>query len=279
MDDPQIREMYQTVFDDIDAVTATVSYHRLLMSVYVLVLMFRFFKSFANQPKLALVTDTLLCGFVDIFHFVIVFLTIFLSYAVGAVILFGQHVRNLSRHTWAILTLFEMLMGDFDFNALAKVNRTTAFIWFFSFMWLVFLILLNMLLAIVMDHYAAVTQRSKDALTLWSQAATMVRRQRETNLGQRIGLDEVLDVVEKETMADVVTSEDLVRHLDKMPITQADRVVTRCEEWLKMNGQVEGVGMFDAMHLIGHIDRGLGRLQVQMNQVLQDHGQASHNGH
>merc|ERR1719498_247308 len=103
-----------------------------------------------------------------------------------------------------------------------------------------------------MDHYTEVKATTGDALTLWKQAATMVRRQRETNLGQRIGLEEVLECVEgSEWTSDDVTSEKLVRALEKLPMVQADRVVERCTDWLKTNGNVEGVGMCEAMHLIG----------------------------
>ena len=49
-------------------------------------------------------------------------------------------------------TAFICLMGDFDFPALYFVDPISSIIWFWSFNILVLLVMLNMLLAIVMDE-------------------------------------------------------------------------------------------------------------------------------
>ena len=50
----------------------------------------------------------------------------------------------------------QVLMGDFDFYEMSQVSAVFAFFWFWTFQGLVFLIMLNMLLAIVLDTYSQV---------------------------------------------------------------------------------------------------------------------------
>merc|ERR1719359_1273469 len=120
-------------------------------SDYTLVVMFRFFKAFRAQPRLAIVTTTLYNASGDMFHFCLVMLTIFMSYAMAGVILLGQSSADFMSLDFAVMTCFEMIMGDFEWDELARQHRYTAMMWFWTFMILVYLIMLNMLLAIIMD--------------------------------------------------------------------------------------------------------------------------------
>jgi len=74
------------------------------------------------------------------------------------------------------------LMGDFDYLAMSRVDSFWATVWFWSFMGLVLLVLLNMLLAIVMDNYTRIaTGTTGQADTLWAQTAKMRRKIQETS--------------------------------------------------------------------------------------------------
>merc|ERR1719326_1597919 len=67
-------------------------YHklRLVMAGYPLVIIFRLFKAFDAQARLAVVTNSLNKASVDLFHFLIIFLAIFGIYQISAVSLFGH---------------------------------------------------------------------------------------------------------------------------------------------------------------------------------------------
>ena len=58
-------------------ITAWYWYLKYMTSIYVVVMMLRFFKSFRANPRLNVVTQTITDGSVDIMHFGIVFGTIF----------------------------------------------------------------------------------------------------------------------------------------------------------------------------------------------------------
>merc|ERR550514_1215019 len=118
--------------------------------------MLRFFKAYSGQPRLAMVTSTLTRAATDLFHFMIVFMTIFLCYSYSGMFLFGRRVEKFSTATYAVQTCFNMVMGDFDWSELSEEHNFTAMMWFWSFMVLVVLVMMNMLLAIVMDVYTEV---------------------------------------------------------------------------------------------------------------------------
>ena len=69
------------------------------MCVFSFVMMFRFFKAFRANPRLAIAVNTLVKAAVDILHFFVVFLTIFLVFTLMAYITFGA---QLSRLVWGL---------------------------------------------------------------------------------------------------------------------------------------------------------------------------------
>jgi hypothetical protein len=126
---------------------------RMIQALYPLVIMARLFKAFGSQPRLAVVTRTLWSAWIDLFHFLIIFASVFFTYTVAGVVLFGRDTASFTTLARAMITCFRAMFGDFDWEELRKVGRLDAFLWFLPFMVLIVLILLNMLIAIVMDAY------------------------------------------------------------------------------------------------------------------------------
>merc|ERR1719316_2159742 len=113
-------------------------------------IMLKLFKAFSAQARLALVTQTLSRSFLDISHFGIVFLAIFSSYAIMGNLLFGREVQGFSTFGRSMNSCFLVLMGDFEYmEQMQEVGRYISRLWFWTFMVLVFLIMLNMVLAIL----------------------------------------------------------------------------------------------------------------------------------
>merc|ERR1719387_3042703 len=76
------------------------------------------------------------------------------------------------------------MMGDFDWEEINVVGRYEAFCWFATFNIVVVLLMLNMLLAIVMNAYDSVKQSLGKAETLWAELQQGFNRW----VGQRKGL-------------------------------------------------------------------------------------------
>ena len=90
----------------------------------------------------------------DVLHFGVVFISVFFSFAVAGIIIFGRDVEDFTTPIRAANTCFRSMMGDFDWDAIIVVGRVEASCWFIGFMLMIVMLLLNMLLAIVMDAYS-----------------------------------------------------------------------------------------------------------------------------
>merc|ERR1719487_1251150 len=57
---------------------------------------------------------------------------------------------------FAFVTLFRMMLGDFDMEDLSKLHRRSAWLWFIFYMVLIYLVMLNMIMAVILDVYTEV---------------------------------------------------------------------------------------------------------------------------
>ncbi|XP_030046524.1 polycystin-2 [Microcaecilia unicolor] len=92
----------------------------------------------------------------DIMGFAIMFFIIFLAYAQLAYLVFGTQVDDFSTFQGSIFTQFRIILGDFNFTEVEEANRILGPIYFTTFVFFMFFILLNMFLAIINDAYAEV---------------------------------------------------------------------------------------------------------------------------
>eukprot|EP00746_Dinoflagellata_sp_MGD_P019260 gnl/MRDRNA2_/MRDRNA2_144749_c0_seq1.p1 gnl/MRDRNA2_/MRDRNA2_144749_c0~~gnl/MRDRNA2_/MRDRNA2_144749_c0_seq1.p1 ORF type:complete len:858 (-),score=133.15 gnl/MRDRNA2_/MRDRNA2_144749_c0_seq1:10-2394(-) len=161
---------------------------RFFSSLYPVALALRLFKAFHAQPRLSLVTHTLMRASTDVLHYLVVFMSIFLTYVTMATSLFGREIEAFSTLERSFTTCFVVLMGDFDVAAMWEVGRGLAVVWFITFHVIIVLIMLNMLLAIIMDTYSDVKGHIQNAQTMGFQLKTLWRRWRQLRQGQRVSL-------------------------------------------------------------------------------------------
>mmetsp|Transcript_154343 Transcript_154343/g.273740 ORF Transcript_154343/g.273740 Transcript_154343/m.273740 type:complete len:512 (+) Transcript_154343:1-1536(+) len=172
-----------------------VRYLRLALAVYPSFIIVRLFKSFAAQPKLALVTKTLASATPDLLHFAIVFSSVFVTFAICGIVLFGKELRAFTNASRSILTCFRVMLGDIVWEDLAAVGRLEASVWLWSFIIIVTLLMLNMILAIIMDNYEQVKMDTGYAETLVEEAIQWYSRTRGIRNGTYVPLEGVLDSV------------------------------------------------------------------------------------
>ncbi|CAK4216905.1 unnamed protein product [Aphanomyces euteiches] len=135
---------------DINNVSACVS----LVSVAIV------FKYLRLNTRLNMLWTTLRLAAKDLIAFVVIFIFIFFGYAVMGFLLFGNHVREYRSLSGSLASCFQMLLGAFDFDALASANPVMSGMFFFSFMIFVFLIVVNMFIAILSEYYS-IAQEAK----------------------------------------------------------------------------------------------------------------------
>lgn len=222
-------------YTSLEAVCDCEKNFRLTLCVYPMMVMLRLFKSFAAQPRLAVVTETLKVGIVDIVHFFIVFMSVLCCLCLDSVLLFGQDLPDFATFPRSLHTSFRMMFGDWDWDAMEQVRRQYAYIWFTIFNVILSVILMNMLLAIVMESYLKVKTSSTDAITLPKQIQEMMRRYRQSKRKERKRLNEIydhfLEVAKKEGGGEkrmLESSKDVnAEYLQKIgvPPTQATRTL------------------------------------------------------
>eukprot|EP00064_Thunnus_orientalis_P016218 superscaffoldBa00003165_g16281 len=105
----------------------------------------------------------------DILGFAIMFFIVFFAYAQLGYLLFGTEVDSFSTFVKCIFTQFRIILGDFDYDAIDRANRVLGPIYFVTYVFFVFFVLLNMFLAIINDTYSEVKEElssQKDELQI-----------------------------------------------------------------------------------------------------------------
>jgi len=123
-----------------------------------------------------------------------VFLSVYVCMMVNSVLFFGQDVQEFASPPRAIHSCFRAMFGDWDWDKMKEIGFFKAQIWFWLFMVVMVLLLLNMLLAIVMDAYTEVKGKASNAATLPGQIQEMHRRRKQYKRGERVKLNEIYDV-------------------------------------------------------------------------------------
>jgi len=120
-----------------------------------------------------------------------VFSSVYFCMSVNAVLFFGQDDVHFTRLDWALFSCWRAMLGDWDWQALARIGREKAFIWFFLFLLIIVLILTNILVAILMEAYATVKGAAENADSLFKQVQNMMRRAKETRERKRVRLKDI----------------------------------------------------------------------------------------
>ncbi|CAJ1413661.1 unnamed protein product, partial [Effrenium voratum] len=184
-------EQVAAFYEALEEVCAEEKRFRLLLCFYPMLLMLRLFKSFAAQPRLAVVTDTLSLASQDLLHFGIVLLAVMACLCLNGVLLFGRDLEEFGNLFRSLHSSFRMMFGDWEWGPMEEVSRAGAYLWFTMFMVLVVIILLNMLLAIILDNYMDVKKISASAQTLGQQMQEMRRRRQMQKAQERVKLSDV----------------------------------------------------------------------------------------
>jgi hypothetical protein len=152
-----------------ESVSYQIGYIQYLMAQYLLFLMFRFLVSFAVQPRLATVTTTLRSVLPDILHFLVVFMPTFLAYVISGNLVFGRRMHEFASIQSSFASCFRIIMEcEFDWDTLAAEYYWTTALWIWTFIVIIVLILLNMVLAIILDTYNDVRQAALSGETVWT---------------------------------------------------------------------------------------------------------------
>ncbi|XP_063074755.1 polycystin-2 isoform X2 [Engraulis encrasicolus] len=127
-----------------------------LAAVIVFLAWVKLFKFINFNKTMSQLSTTMSRCVKDLVGFAIMFFIIFLAYAQLGYLVFGTQVNDFSTFQACIFTQFRIILGDFDFSEIEEANGILGPIYFTSFVFFIFFILLNMFLAIINDTYSEV---------------------------------------------------------------------------------------------------------------------------
>ncbi|GBF96992.1 polycystin cation channel family [Raphidocelis subcapitata] len=147
-----------------------------LSAISILLLLARLLRRMDFQPRLGVITRSLRRALPDLLHFALVAGAVFLGYAVTGYLLLGNSVPQFAGLGAAVNTCFAMMLGEFGdvWAALGQLDGgVAAALFFWTFMLLVFLVLLNFLLAIIVDAFAEVKERTHESTGIHTELARL----------------------------------------------------------------------------------------------------------
>merc|ERR1719191_646977 len=91
---------------------------------------------------------------------------------------------------------WRLLIGDYDWDELVGIGRLETSLWFWMFTILLQTIMLNMLLAVILDKYTDVKGNMGSADTLMTQSAEIYHRWRDLRAGKILSLEGILQTLD-----------------------------------------------------------------------------------
>ncbi|EKX32347.1 hypothetical protein GUITHDRAFT_121488 [Guillardia theta CCMP2712] len=148
------------LLDSVKAMASAEDMYAFFAGMSIVLFVFRMLKSLDFQERMGMVTRTIGRASSDLFHFLLLFMIVFLGYAIVGVFLFGHQYEGMSNLSSACKTLAMMLFNldsTLFYSSLSHSSSDGAvqvFLW--SYVFVVFFLLFNIFLAILVDAYVNV---------------------------------------------------------------------------------------------------------------------------
>ncbi|KAK9819873.1 hypothetical protein WJX72_003501 [[Myrmecia] bisecta] len=172
-------DQVQNSFSALQVLVNKLAWYYALNGINILLLIARVLKRMDFQPRLGVVTRSLALAGPDLIHFVLVCGMVFVGYAMMAHLIFGNAIQKFSSFGRAVDTCFAILLGDIsvndDLKQLSGLQGLAGTLFFWSFELLVFMVLLNFLLAIIVDAFSEVKENTSETTGLHTEVGQMVR--------------------------------------------------------------------------------------------------------
>ena len=155
-------------FRSTEAVALRLSNYVTTSAIAMILLISRLLKVLDFQQKIGIVTRTIQNAAIDLFHWLILFSFIFFSYAFMGFAVFGSAISDFSTVGSACNTCFAIIMGEIKVSEklLTLPNYFATHIYYYSFLTLVFFVLVNVFLAILVDAYIEVKKSAAHSESL-----------------------------------------------------------------------------------------------------------------
>lgn len=145
-------------FENFDNLTYYQEVFNQMSAVVVFITWIKIFKYVALNKTLDQLNLTLTNSAKDLLYFFVMFGIVFIAYAMLGYMLFGELHPDYNTFQKTLFTLFRILLGDFDFIGLRANYPTLGPIYFMTFVFIGFFVLLNMFMGIINSAYTKVKE-------------------------------------------------------------------------------------------------------------------------
>ncbi|OQR98677.1 Polycystin Cation Channel (PCC) Family [Achlya hypogyna] len=130
---------------------------RIIAMVVMLCLVVRILSAMRFHPNLNVLTLTLAKSLALFGPFFCVYLVCLAGFVTAGHILFGGRLKAFSTIGYAAVTVINLAFGQFDFSSISDIDYSIALFWYWATLIVLFLVLFNMMLAIVLKAYDQVS--------------------------------------------------------------------------------------------------------------------------
>ena len=128
----------------------------------VVALFFQLFKYLQLSPATNMLWAVLLKAGKNMMYFLLMFLILILGFGLMGEQMLGTYLEGYSNIIRCMITLFTVLMGDFDVDEFKMANPAFGVIFFIVYILLMFLMLMNIFLAILGEAYSMVREEADE---------------------------------------------------------------------------------------------------------------------
>ncbi|KAG6618568.1 Polycystin Cation Channel (PCC) Family [Phytophthora cinnamomi] len=146
------------VIDNLKAIAHYTAALRVVGAAVIALLGLQILNRFRFHPQLNILTRTVANALKQFGAFFVVFVVIFTTFTIIGSMIFGDRAKEFSRLDNSMASCINMLFGEFDFDSIKDLQFSVAFYWIY--MIVVSIVLMNMMLAIVLDAYEQVSSDS-----------------------------------------------------------------------------------------------------------------------
>ena len=137
--------------------------YKMDMSLLIIFLSVRILDLVKFQPTLSFFTRTIKECYDEICNFLILFLLLFIGFAISGWHLFGHQLDTYSTIWEAFMTNLNFVMGDFDWPGMLQAAPAGAYFYYLLFTFVIYIVLFNIMMAIMLDAYE-VTKHEQEML-------------------------------------------------------------------------------------------------------------------
>lgn len=124
-----------------------------VLALNVIIAYLKLFKFLRFSPRMAVLLQTMSSAFDGLIAFVIMLGILFYGYSLAFYAAFSNDIFGFSTLALSGQTLFSAMLGDFNYEEMRRTNRVLAPILFFTFSFIIVMILLNIFIAIIVESY------------------------------------------------------------------------------------------------------------------------------